>query len=158
MEDIRHLSEVLKSQVALYSELAELMACEKQSIASWAIDKTVEITKQKEALLRRERIQEEARNALFAKLASKFGVESLTLSEIIKRTTDEELADILRQLSDRLVELVGQIHAENLSLRMLYNTNSRLINDFFTAAGLSHGDAYGPRAHQKKASITYGIV
>ncbi|MDR2885049.1 MAG: flagellar protein FlgN [Deferribacteraceae bacterium] len=158
MEDIRHLSEVLKSQVALYSELAELMDCEKQSIVSWAIDKTVELTKQKEVLLRRERIQEEARNALFAKLAAKFGVEHLTLADIIRNTSDEDLSDTLQQLSDRLVELVGQIHTANLNLRMLYNTNSRLISDFFTAVGLSNGNAYGPKAGQNRPSTTYGIV
>lgn len=158
MEDIRHLSEVLKSQVGLYSELAELMSCEKQSIVSWAIDKTVEITKQKEMLLRRERIQEEARNALLQKIATNLNVEHVTLSDVIRHTADTELCDILRQLGDRLVELVTRIHEENLSLRMLYNTNSRLINDFFTAAGMTQGSAYGPGAKQKKSSTTYGIV
>jgi len=125
MEDIRHLSEVLKSQVGLYFELAELMINEKESITSWAIDKTVEITKQKELLLRKERIQEEARNALLDKISKQLGVDYVTLSDVIRSTEDEELADTLRQLGERLVELVTQIHAENLSLRMLYNTNSR---------------------------------
>jgi flagellar biosynthesis/type III secretory pathway chaperone len=153
MEDIRHLSEVLKSQVGLYSELAELMAEEKQAITSWAIDKTVEITKQKELLLRKERIQEEARNALLDKISKNLGVEHITLADVIKSTQDEELADVLCQLTDRLMELVTQIHTENLSLRMLYNTNSRMINDFFSAVGMG-GDTYGPGAKRKKSSTT----
>ena len=149
MDDIRHLAEVLKSQVSLYSELAELMSVEKQAIVKWAVDETVAIAKQKEELLKRERIQEVARNTLLSKLASVYHIENIKIYDVINlaKESDAHLYDELQSLADRLTELVSQIYAENVSLRMLYSTNSKLINDFFLATGLADGtsnNGYGP--------------
>jgi len=161
MENIRHLIEVLKSQVNLYSELSDLMASEKQAIVSWSIDKTVEITKKKDALLRKERIQSEARNALLAKIASAQNMPSLKISDVINIAQAEaiEEADELAGLCEQIVELVTHIHAENISLKMLYATNNRLINDFFTQIGLSDASAggYGPSGRQKRASTIHRV-
>ncbi|MDR0453520.1 MAG: flagellar protein FlgN [Deferribacteraceae bacterium] len=165
MENIRHLVEVLKSQVSLYSELSELMASEKQAIVSWLIEKTVEITKRKEALLRKERIQSEARNALLSKIAAEQNVASLKILDIIyvareKAQTAEgdaeatRIADELAGLCDKVTELVANIHAENISLKILYATNNRLINDFFTQSGLTNVSAagYGPNGGNRRMS------
>ncbi len=161
MENIGHLVEVLKSQANLYSELSDLMASEKQAIVSWAIDKTVEITKKKDALLRKERIQSEARNALLSKIAAVQNVPSVKIADVISlaNTSAPDMADELTTLCDRIVELVTQIHAENISLKMLYATNSRLINDFFTQTGLSDAPAggYGPNGSQKKISTIHRL-
>lgn len=142
MENIRHLIEVLKSQVALYTDLLQLMGREKESIVSWAINDTVELNREKEGLLRKERIQEEARNLLLSKISSALGVESITLHELINLTEDKEEKDTLQELGSKLLSLVTTIHAENLSLRMLYATNNRLINDFFTEVGMNNNNSY----------------
>jgi flagellar biosynthesis/type III secretory pathway chaperone len=140
MEDARHLAEVLKSQISLYSELADLMMEEKEAIIKWSVDKTVEITKKKEFLLRREKIQEEARNALLAKISASFG-RQMSLADVIAELDAEEAKE-LSTLKDRLVELITRIHAENLALRSLYINNSRLISDFFSQAGFTTGLGY----------------
>jgi flagellar biosynthesis/type III secretory pathway chaperone len=141
MDDIRHLSGVLKSQVSLYTELAELMAAEKQAIVKWAINDTVAIARQKEALLKRERIQEEARNALLSKISTVHNMPDVKIYDVIRlaKEGDARLGEELQSLAERITELVSQIYAENVSLRMLYSTNSKLINDFFLATGMADG-------------------
>lgn len=160
MENIRHLIEVLKSQISLYSELAEFMDAEKHAIVSWAVDETLDITKKKESLLKKERIQEEARSALLSKIASGLSKETVVLSEVIDYAAgnDESVAKELHELGTRIVELVETIHAENLTLRVLYNTNSRMINEFFTALGMSEGNAYGPGARAKNTTSMHNII
>ena len=162
MENFRHLVEVLKSQVNLYSELSDLMASEKEAIVSWSIDKTVEITKKKDALLRKEHIQGEARNALLSKIASDRNLPSVKISDIIDIAKDEapETADELINLRDRILELITQIHAENISLRMLYATNNRLITDFFTQTGLVNYSAggYGQYGRNKMVTTVQKLV
>ena len=162
MENIKRLVIVLKSQVNLYSELLDLMASEKQAIVTWSVDKTVEITKKKDELLRKEGIQSEARNALLSKIAVDQNAPSVKISDVIGIAKSEgmDITDELINLRDRIAELIPQIHAENLSLKMLYATNNRLINDFFTQTGL--GDAlsggYGPSGRQKRASTIRKLV
>lgn len=143
MESIRHLVEVLKSQVSLYSELSDLMVLEKQAVSAWAVDKTVKITKQKDDLLRREAVLQEARRLLLEKIAESRGEESATFYGAVKYAAGSVYEDDLKALCEKLAELVTGIHAENIALRMLYATNMRLINDFFTQAGLSVSSAAG---------------
>ena len=164
MENIKHLIEVLKSQVNLYSELSELMDSEKQAIVSWSIDKTLGITKKKDMLMRKERIQSEARNALLSKIALEQKMLSVKITDVIDilRTKqdgeDAKMADELASLCSRIVELVKQVHAENISLKMLYATNSRLINDFFTQTGLAGTAAgYGPNGSQNRVSTIHRV-
>ena len=156
MEAIRHLTEVLKSQVALYSELCDLIEMEKSAITSWAVDKTVEITKRKEEILRREHIQQEARKLLLEQIARAHDSENATISDVITYAEGSEYSGHLEGLCERLVELIKRIHAENLSLRMLYTTNCRMINEFFTQAGLSEMDnsyAPGAKSHKKVSTM-----
>ncbi len=159
MDAIRHLTEVLKSQVALYSELCELIEHEKEAITTWAVDKTVEITKKKEEILRREHIQQKARKLLLEQIAQAHDSESATISDVIKYAEGSEYSGHLEGLCAQLVELIKKIHAENLSLRMLYTTNCRMINDFFSQAGLSDMDnTYAPgMKNNKKVSTMYRI-
>lgn len=156
MEDARHLTEVLKSQISLYSELADLMAAEKEAIIKWSVDKTVEITKKKEQLLHREKIQEEARNALLSKISASAG-RQMSLTDVISGLNAEDAGEMI-SLKDRLVALVSRIHAENLALRSLYITNSRLISDFFSQAGFTTGLGYNRTgADAKKVSTIQRI-
>lgn len=155
MDNIRHLSEVLKSQISLYSELTELLVAEKQSVIAWAIDETVEITRKKEALLKRERIQDEARTALLSKISAEAQLPDIKLADVVKiaRENNPELAKELDNIGDRLVELITRLQAENVSLRILYSTNSRLISDFFVSAGLSDSSGYGSSTNRKTSRL-----
>lgn len=147
MEAIRHLTEVLKSQVALYSELSDLITLEKEAISTWAVNKTVEIAKKKEDILRREHIQQEARKLLLEKIAAEYNTESMTITDVLKAVNGTEYAETLEPLCDHLIGLIKTIHMENVALRMLYNTNSKMIHEFFTQAGLVENvSTYAPGA------------
>ncbi|MDR2401452.1 MAG: hypothetical protein LBD73_07370 [Deferribacteraceae bacterium] len=80
MESLKHLVEVLKSQVSLYSEIRENIELEKQAIVSWSVGRTAELTRYKEELLRREHIQVEARNLLLVQIARQKGKDKLSIA------------------------------------------------------------------------------
>jgi len=61
METIQSLIGVLKQQVELYTVLYNLLKEEKGYISKWQIDKTLEVVKQKETILYKEKILDEAR-------------------------------------------------------------------------------------------------
>jgi hypothetical protein len=153
MESIKHLVEVLKSQVSLYLEISENIELEKQAIVNWSVGKTAELTKAKEELLRREHIQVEARNLLLSQIAHQQGKEELSIAEIIASARDTQYGEELENLCQTLVELITKIQAENLSLRMLYATNSRMINDFLTQIGLAES-TYGNSGARKSSTIS----
>ncbi|MDR2105355.1 MAG: flagellar protein FlgN [Deferribacteraceae bacterium] len=153
MESLKHLVEVLKSQLSLYSEIKENIELEKQAIVSWSVGKTAELTKIKEELLRREKIQVEARNLLISQIAKEAGKESLSIAGVIDYAKGTPQAAQLETLCQRLVALITQIQAENLSLRVLYATNSRMINDFLTQIGLSE-PSYGSASPRKTSTIS----
>ena len=153
MENTKHLTEVLKSQISLYTELADLIVAEKEAIVSWAVEETVELTKKKAELLRREKIQEQARRTLLKKMAAEAGDE-LNLNDVIALITDEAEAEHMRELQKTLVALISRLQAENLSLRSLYITNNKLISDFFQAAGFTEGVGYGPAGTENKKVYT----
>lgn len=142
MENIKHLIQVLKSQVTLYQELLELMSLERESIITWRVSDTVEINKKKEDILKRERIQGEARNALLLKLSAASGITNMTLTKTINWTQDPNDKETLIGLGDKLLGLVSKIHEENLSLRILYTSNNRLLNDFFKELGMQNTSSY----------------
>jgi hypothetical protein len=143
--------EVLKSQVSLYAEIAENIGLEKEAIVSWSVGKTVELTKAKEELLRREHIQVEARNLLLSQIARQKGADSVSIAEVIDYAKDTPYCAELELLCQKLVELITKIQAENLSLRMLYATNSRMINDFLVNTGLLE-PGYGGSGGSRKVS------
>jgi flagellar biosynthesis/type III secretory pathway chaperone len=153
MESMKHLVEVLKSQVSLYLEISENIELEKQAIVNWSVGKTAELTKAKEELLRREHIQVEARNLLLSQLAHQQGKEKLSIAEVIAFAQDTQYGEELESLCQTLVELITKIQAENLSLRMLYATNSRMINDFLTQIGLAES-TYGNSGTRKSSTIS----
>ena len=153
MENIRHLAEVLKSQISLYIELTDLIVAEKEAVVSWAVEKTAELTKKKAELLRREKIQGEARRTLLEKMATEAGHE-FTLKDVIASITDEAEADNMQKLQQKLISLISRLQAENLSLRSLYITNNKLITDFFQAAGFAEGVGYGPLGTENKKVYT----
>jgi hypothetical protein len=148
VELIKHLVGVLNSQVALYTEFCAILGDEKRAIIEWAVDRTVEITKRKESLLKREVIQKEAQGELLRQIALLIGKSTATVADAIKYAKDTPAEMELVSLCERLVELITRIKADNLSLRMLYATNSRMINDFFKCAGLVE-NTYNPTIQPK---------
>jgi flagellar biosynthesis/type III secretory pathway chaperone len=153
MESLKHLVEVLKSQVSLYTEIQENIELEKQAIASWSVGRTAELTRLKEELLRREHIQVEARNLLLAQIAQQLGKDKLSISEVISHAKSTDYGEELDELCQKLVALITRIQAENLSLRVLYATNSRMINDFLTQTGLLE-PTYGSTGVKKTSTIS----
>ncbi|GAB7140707.1 hypothetical protein RsTz2092_06590 [Deferribacterales bacterium RsTz2092] len=144
MDSVRHLLEMLTSLVSLYSELLGLLLAEKEAIAKWETKEIVEVTKKKDALLTKEAQLNVARTDLIAQISVEYSAPMNKLSDIIDvvRGVDLNLSDELENVGFALVELVSKISAENLALRSIYNTNSKLIVDFFSAIGMTSLSGY----------------
>lgn len=143
MESVRNLIELLKSQLALYTEIKDALTREKQAIVEWKFTDTPRLIREKDALFSKERILEEARKTLAGRTAEEYGISETNLQAIIKACPDEENRRELSSLREKLYGTAVEINNENLSLKILYSTNIRLINDLYAKMGYSPTNKYG---------------
>lgn len=154
MKSVRNLIELLKSQFALYTEIKDILVAEKQAIINWKFTDTPRLVKEKEALFNKERILEEARKTLAARVANEYGISDITLSAIIDACPDEECKQEFSSLREKLSRIAIEISNENTALKILYSTNIRLINDLYAKIGYSPINKYGlEKGRNNKASM-----
>lgn len=151
MDKFRNLADILKSQCELYSELADVMALEKDAVSRWKAEDTLELTKRKDTLLYKEKVLEEARRALIKKISIESGLESPSLGDIIDLADEEEIKAELESIRAELKGIIIRLNDANLALKILYRTNITLVNDFFVKLGITAEASYG--AHSKGRGV-----
>ncbi|MCD8567984.1 MAG: flagellar protein FlgN [Geovibrio sp.] len=151
MDKFRNLLDILKSQCELYSELASVMALEKEAVSKWNVDDTLELTKRKDTLVYKEKLLEEARRTIIKKISMDEGRDEISLSEIIDLTNEAELRQEFSQVRNNLKNVMHRLNDENLALKILYRTNISLVNDFFERLGITAGSTYS--THGKPRGI-----
>ncbi|WP_265822929.1 flagella synthesis protein FlgN [Geovibrio ferrireducens] len=151
MDKFRNLLDILKSQCELYSELASVMALEKEAVSRWNVDDTLELTKRKDTLVYKEKLLEEARRTIIKKISMDEGRDEISLSEIIDLTNEAELRQEFSQVRNNLKNVMHRLNDENLALKILYRTNISLVNDFFDKLGITAGSTYS--THGKPRGI-----
>ncbi len=142
MDRFRNLLDILKSQCELYSELASVMALEKEAVSRWNVDDTLELTKRKDTLVYKEKLLEEARRTIIKKIGMDEGRDEISLSEIIDLTDEAELRQEFSQVRNNLKDVMHRLNDENLALKILYRTNISLVNDFFDRLGITSDSTY----------------
>ena len=125
---IKNLVEILKSQVSHYSLIRDTLLCEKTAVTSWDNDKIKELIKTKEQLSKKEKLLEEARKTISLRIKEQYNLDDDTVLAIIEGI-DDECKDELTQLRDELLVLVSQIYQLTVSLKVIYNTNLKIISD-----------------------------
>ncbi|KAA0258762.1 flagellar protein FlgN [Deferribacter autotrophicus] len=153
METIQNLIGVLTAQRDLYKELYDLLLREKEYIINWDVDKMMELPKIKDTFFYKEKMLEEARRKVEQKISRSLGKDSITLSEILKVLVDDEKKETLRSISDEILEITEKIAIENKKIKILYNTNLKLISDFFNQIGITENKASYTRNYN--ASTAY---
>jgi len=156
METIQNLIGVLKSQIKLLEELNSIIEKEKYYITHWDIDKVIDVAKQKDTLIYKDRVLDEAKDKYIKKYCSLNGLIGNNLSEVIEHLSDSPEKQELIDLKDRLTVLATKTYNENLAVKVLYSTNLRLISDFFDKIGISTGHSYNSSGAKaaKLASFT----
>ncbi|GAB1535831.1 hypothetical protein ADMFC3_14620 [Geovibrio sp. ADMFC3] len=146
MDRFRNLLDIMKSQCELYSELASVMALEKEAVARWNVDDTLELTKRKDTLVYKEKLLEEARRTIIKKISMDEGRDEISLLEIIDLMDEDNLRQEFNQVKADLKLVMHRLNDENLALKILYRTNISLVNDFFDKLGITAGSTYGAQA------------
>ncbi|MCA1927339.1 MAG: flagellar protein FlgN [Calditerrivibrio sp.] len=142
METIQNLIGVLKQQVELYTTIYHLLKEEKTHISKWQIDRTLEIVKQKETLLYKEKILDEAREKIAKTLQKSFSLGNASLKSIIEYCKDESIKKELSDLRFNLIDITNKIYNENMAIKILYHTNLQLIREFFEQMGFVENSSY----------------
>ncbi|QAR32247.1 hypothetical protein EP073_02195 [Geovibrio thiophilus] len=151
MDRFRNLLDILKSQCELYSELASVMAIEKETVARWNVDDTLELTKRKDTLVYKEKLLEEARRTIIKKISMDEGRDDMSLTDIIALMDEDGLKREFNQVRTDLKNVMHRLNDENLALKILYRTNIGLVNDFFDRLGITAGSTYG--THGKSRGV-----
>lgn len=132
---IKNLVEILKSQVSHYSLIRDTLQEEKTAVTSWQSDKIKELNKTKEQLSKKEKLLEEARKTISLRIKEEYNLDDDTVLAIIEGIDDEECKSELTQLRDELLVLVSQISQLTVSLKVIYNTNLKIISDIKSKMG-----------------------
>ncbi|MDT3693070.1 MAG: flagellar export chaperone FlgN [Mucispirillum sp.] len=140
---IKNLVEILKSQVSHYSLIRDTLHCEKAAVTSWDNNKIKELNKTKEQLSKKEKLLEEARKTISLRLKEEYNLNDDTVLAIIDGIDDEECKSELTQLRDELLVLVSEISQLTVSLKVIYNTNLKIINDIKSKMGFVPSNKYG---------------
>ena len=137
-----NLVEILKSQVAHYTDVRDTLAEEKTAVTSWNTKAVFELNKHKEQLVKKEKLLEEARKTLSMRIMQEYGLSEDTVSAIIE-VCDEEVREELISLRDNLLILVSEISQITVSLKVLYSTNLKIMNDVKVRMGYLPSNKYG---------------
>lgn len=140
---IKNLVEILKSQVSHYSLIRDTLHCEKTAVTSWDSKKIKELNSTKEQLAKKEKLLEEARKTISLRIKEEYHLENDTVLAIIEGIDDEECKTELTQLRDKLLVLVSEISQITVSLKVIYNTNLKIINDIKSKMGFVPANKYG---------------
>lgn len=141
METIQKLTDVLTSQYHLYEDLLVLLKEEKKNIIQWNIDKTLELAKNKDTILYKEKLLEEAREKILKRINNKFEAD-LSLKELINKLDDPKQIETLSTLRQDIKKIALHIQTENISIKLLYKTNIKMISDVFEKIGLAESSGY----------------
>lgn len=140
---IKNLVEILKSQVTHYSLIRDTLREEKEAVTSWNNDKIKELNKTKEQLSKKEKLLEEARKTISLRIKEEYSLNDDTVLAIIEGIDDEECKNELTQLRDELLVLVADISQITVSLKVIYNTNLKIISDIKSKMGFVPANKYG---------------
>lgn len=140
---IKNLVEILKSQVSHYSLIRDTLHCEKDAVTSWNNDKIKELNRTKEQLSKKEKLLEEARKTISLRIKEEYNLDDDTVLAIIDGIDDEECKSELTQLRDELLVLVSEISQLTVSLKVIYNTNLKIISDIKSKMGFVPSNKYG---------------
>ncbi|MGA1847550.1 flagellar export chaperone FlgN [Deferribacter abyssi] len=155
METIHNLISVLTAQRDLYKELYELLLREKEYIMNWDVDKMMELPKIKDTFFYKEKMLEEARRKVEQKVSKSLGKDSVTLSDILSVMKDSKQKELLENISNEILKITEKITIENRKIKILYNTNLKLISDFFNKIGITENKAsYTKNYHASTAYRT----
>ena len=150
MDKFKNLLDILKSQCELYGELASILAIEKEAVAKWNVEDTLELNKRKDTIVYKERLLEEARRTSIKKICLIEGKDDMTVSDIIEFLEDEELKAEFADIKIKLLAVMDLLSSESLALKILYRTNISLVNDFFDRLGITAGETYNsPKGKQQ---------
>lgn len=142
METIQSLIDLLTSQSALMQELLSVVRDEKRCVTTWDHALTLELAKKKDTLVLKERVLDEARRKIVASLASRFGLEEPSISDLIPHITDESAKEQILSIVTTLSATAKEIHRENLSLKILYRSNLGALSDVFQQLGVQNAATY----------------
>jgi len=158
MQPIHTLIELLKSQLAVYHEVLNILSEEKEALVAWKFHDTNLIAKRKEQIVHKEHILEEARKSLTDRIKNELSAKDTTLSSIISACADEDLKDKLIKLKDEFITVVQAIDKENMSLKILYSTNIKIVNDLYSQLGLLSSTSYdnSKKSHTPASIQTMG--
>ena len=134
-----NLVEILKSQVAHYTDVRDTLAEEKTAVTSWNTKAVFELNKHKEQLVKKEKLLEEARKTLSMRIMQEYGLSEDT----VEVCDDEEVREELISLRDNLLILVSEISQITVSLKVLYSTNLKIMNDVKVRMGYLPSNKYG---------------
>lgn len=140
---IKNLVEILKSQVSHYSLIRDTLHCEKDAVTSWNNDKIKELNRTKEQLSKKEKLLEEARKTISLRIKEEYNLDDDTVLAIIDGIDDEECKSELTQLRDELLVLISEISQLTVSLKVIYNTNLKIISDIKSKMGFVPSNKYG---------------
>ncbi len=80
-------------------------------------------------LSKKEKLLEEARKTISLRIKEEYNLDDDTVLAIIEGIDDDKCQDELNQLRDELLVLVSQISQLTVSLKVIYNTNLKIISD-----------------------------
>ena len=143
MDSIGNLIQLLRSQLALYNEILDLLSKEKRTIIEWKFTDTSSLVKEKEVLFRKESILDEARKTLIGIISTEYGLQDANLKAIMDVCQNPDQYRELSELRHALFAVAQNIKNENTSLKLLYSTNIRLVNDLHAKIGFSPIGKYG---------------
>lgn len=151
----QNLVELLKSHIELLGELGELLESEREAIVSWNVESTAELTPQKDELLRKQNMLDQALKTLAPIVQAELGASDSSLSSIIAACSDQSLCDELASIKDELTSRATSIQQTNLALKILYSTNLRMIRQTYERFGYApttsnYGASYGGASSSQK--------
>lgn len=140
---VQNLIELLKSQLSVYKDIESVLLSEKEGVTSFNTALLIQINTQKEELVRKENLLEEARKTLSSRLASELSVEVPTLAAIINAMAEGEERASLEELRDALITQVAAISKLTSSLKIIYSTNMKIISELQAKMGFTPVTNYG---------------
>ncbi len=138
-----NLVEILKSQVNHYSEIKDTLTAEQAAITSWDTSALFELNKKKDQLSKREKLLEEARKTLSLRIQKENNLAGNTVMDIIDCCHNEDDRELLISLRDQLLVIVSEISQVTTTLRILYSTNLKIIDDVKVRLGYFPANKYG---------------
>lgn len=143
MNSIQTLLDIMQSQKKLYTELLSILTEEKEAAINWDAKLTNELTKKKDTLIYKEKVINEAFVSCIRKIEKETGREHLRVEHIANEIADQELKPSLLELRHDLLSLTKKVNECNTSLKIIFKTNTSLIEGLFNKLGMGGRSTYG---------------